>query len=101
MSSFTIAAVLLLMPFSSAAQAPAADLGQSYQDPDTRKLVALVEDAAEAVRTRGEALSTISVSRAADGGRASTTSSCWIEAGTWWPIPIRSSRARTRSSSRM
>lgn len=55
MPSLTIAAVLLLMSFSSAAQAPAADLDQSYQDPETRKLVALVEDAAEAVRSRGEA----------------------------------------------
>ena len=52
MSSLTIAAVLLLMPFSGAAQAPAANLDQAYQDAETRKLVTLVEDAALAVRTR-------------------------------------------------
>ena len=51
-----LAAVLILLrAFNGNAQPVAAALDQSYEHEDTRKLVALVNDAAELLRTKGEA----------------------------------------------
>lgn len=51
-----LAAILpLLLPFNGNAQAVAADSDQLYQHEETRELVALVKDAAELIRTKGEA----------------------------------------------
>lgn len=53
MSSRYFAAVLLLMAFRSGGAQAVAE--QAYQDEGTRKLVALVKDASDLVRARGEA----------------------------------------------
>ena len=62
----TVMALLFLHPFDSGAQTTAAGAGTAFQHEETRALVALVTDAAELVRTRGEAAFT---DFAAAGGR--------------------------------
>ena len=47
--------LILLLSFNGNAQTVAADPDQTYQYEETRELVALVKDAAELVRTKGEA----------------------------------------------
>lgn len=49
------AVLILLQAFNGNAQTIAANVDQSYQYEDTRDLVALVKDATELVRTKGEA----------------------------------------------
>lgn len=50
-----VVVLVLLQAFNGNAQTVAADVDQSYQYEDTRDLVALVKDATELVRTKGEA----------------------------------------------
>jgi signal transduction histidine kinase len=50
-----VAVLVLLQAFNGNAQTVAANADQSYQYEDTRDLVALVKDATELVRTKGEA----------------------------------------------
>ena len=50
-----LCAVLVLLQACSGTAQTAANLGQFYQYEDTRELMALVKDATELVRTKGEA----------------------------------------------
>jgi hypothetical protein len=90
-----VAVLALLLPRNGYAQTVVADVDQPYQHEETRALVALVNDAAELVRTKGEAAFSdfrVSGSRWRQG---ETYVFVLDPKGTCWFIPIRRWKART------
>lgn len=87
--------IVLLAAFNCNAQPVASNSDQKYEYKETRELVALANDAADLVRTKGKQPSLTFVSMAAAGGRQTRTYLWWMLKGTCSSIPIGRWKVRT------